>query len=148
MNTLLDESGVLVPFADDAMAECLRGFQWDALFWQRRAELNRSMGFYLFGHGLYEKALQPYVGLTGQGLLLRVPREFFNWTLRERLACLDARLADYLNTPSNCRSTRELTPVPLLGIPGWSQENASRAFYQNTDYFRAGRRALHNAEIG
>lgn len=140
MNTLLDESGVLVPCANEEMAELLRTFQWDVLFWQRRDELNANMGFYLFGHGLYEKALRPYVGLTGQGLLLPVPPEFFNWTLPQRLECLDAVLADYLDSPENCLSTRELTPVPLLGIPGWAAESESRAFYENEQYFRKGRR--------
>src|SRR5512146_1753018 len=52
-NTLLDESGVVVPYADEELAMLLRGFRWKELFWERRAELTGSMGFYLFGHGLY-----------------------------------------------------------------------------------------------
>lgn len=139
MNTLFDESGVVVPCADAALAESLREFRWKDLFWQRRPQVRRSMGFYLFGHGLYEKALNPYIGMTGQGLLLSVEQEFFDWPLTQRLAHLDKLLAEYLGSTQHCRDTRELTPVPLLGVPGWTNENETEAYYENTDYFRTGR---------
>ncbi len=58
-NTLLDESGVVIPYADEKLAEMLRGFRWKELFWEQRDEVMGGMGFYLFGHGLYEKALNP-----------------------------------------------------------------------------------------
>jgi hypothetical protein len=141
MNTLFDESGVVVPYADAQLADLLRGFGWKGLFWHRRAEVLHGMGFYLFGHGLYEKALKPYIGMTGQGLLLPVEAAFFGWPLEQRLQHLDEALARYLNDPQHCLDTRELTPVPLLGIPGWHAGNAGEAFYDNTDYFRPGRQS-------
>ncbi len=135
-NTLLDESGVIVPYADAALADKLRDFQWHSLFWQARARLQHGMDFYLFGHGLYEKVLNPYLGLTGQGLLVLVDPSFFNWPLAQRLLYLDQRVAEYLNVPEHCRDTRELTPVPLLGVPGWSAENSRESYYDNKAYFR------------
>ncbi|MBI5007351.1 MAG: DUF3025 domain-containing protein [Nitrosomonadales bacterium] len=140
-NTLLDESGVIVPCADAELAGLLRDFRWKELFWQRRADVRNSMDFYLFGHGLYEKALQPYVGMTGQGLLLPVRQDFFAWPLQQRLAHLDERLAEYLCVPEHCSSTRELTPVPLLGVPGWSKDNECESYYENSRYFRPGRQS-------
>ncbi|MFH2134290.1 MAG: DUF3025 domain-containing protein [Pseudomonadota bacterium] len=140
MNTLFDESGVVVPYADDSMADLLRGFSWNQLFWQRRSEIGRSMDFYLFGHGLYEKLLNPYIGLTGQGLLLKVERDFFDLPLPQRLRKLDDLIARYLDDPGHCLTTHELTPVPLLGIPGWAAENEHEIYYENTRYFRPGRR--------
>ena len=150
VSTLLDESGVIVAYsnansgADAGLAGLLRDFRWKELFWQRREQVGpqssrQAMGFYLFGHGLYEKALQPYVGMTGQGLLLAVEPAFFGWPLARQLAHLDRLLADYLAVPEHCRSTRDLSPVPLLGIPGWSADNADPAYYDNTSYFRPGR---------
>lgn len=139
-NTLLDESGVIVACANNELAELLRGFRWKELFWQRRAEVQSSMGCYLFGHGLYEKTLNPYIGMTGQGLLLPVEQAFFSWQQAQQLAYLDDLLVDYLSAPEHCRSTRELTPVPLLGVPGWAAENEDAAYYDNTRYFRPGRR--------
>jgi len=140
VNTLLDESGVIVAYADAELAELLRNFEWKELFWKRREQLGAAMGFYLFGHGLYEKALQPYVGMTGQGLLIQVEQGFFSWPAEQQLKHLDSLLADYLTTPGYCGSTHDLSPVPLLGVPGWEADNDCAAYYDNTSYFRPGRR--------
>jgi len=146
VNTLLDESGVIVVYADAELAGLLRDFRWKELFWQRRELVRpqssqRRMGFYILGHGLYEKALRPYVGITGQGLLLAAEPAFFSWSLARQLAHLDNLLAEYLAEPEHCRSTRDLSPVPLLGIPGWTADNDNASYYDNSAYFRPGRRA-------
>jgi len=39
VNTLLDESGVIVVYADAELAVLLRDFQWQELFWQRREQV-------------------------------------------------------------------------------------------------------------
>ena len=104
------------------------------------------MGFYLFGHGLYEKALQPYIGMTGHGLLIEVEQGFFSWPPAQQWEHLDSLLADYLAASGRCRNTRELSPVPLLGVPGWTAGNDSAAYYDNTVYFRTGRRMESTAE--
>ena len=140
MATLLDESGVIVVSANPELAEMLCAFQWKALFWHHRQQTVSQMGFFIFGHGLYEKALQPYSGMTGQGLLINVATAFFDLSLAEQLNFLDGRIAAYLDNVAHCQSTRELQPVPLLGVPGWSDENNCVEYYDNTDYFRAGRR--------
>jgi hypothetical protein len=140
MNTLFDESGVVVVCADAGLEALLRDFRWKELFWQRRGQVQAGMEFYLFGHGLYEKAMHPYLGLTGQGLVLAVEQAFFTWPLAQQLQHLDGLVADYLNAPEHCRSTRELTPVPLLGVPGWAADNDCAVYYDNTSYFRPGRR--------
>lgn len=140
MNTLFDESGVVVVCADAELAVLLRDFRWKELFWQRRDQVQTKMGFYLFGHGLYEKALNPYLGLTGQGLLLAVEQEYFAWSSNKQLEYLDRLVADYLIAATHCLSTRELNPVPVLGVPGWAAENDCAEYYDNTSYFRRGRR--------
>lgn len=136
MATLLDESGVIVVSADKMLGELLRGFRWKELFWQHRQRVREAMGFYVFGHGLHEKMLRPYVGMTGQGLLLDVEPAFFTWPLVEQMAHVDQRVAAYLADPAHCRSTRELQPVPLLGVPGWSEDNERESYYDNAAYFR------------
>jgi hypothetical protein len=140
-NTLMDESGVIVACANPELAQLLRDFHWCELFWQRRAEVRQQMGFYLFGHGLYEKAIQPYIGITGQGIIVDVAAEFFTWSHAAQLAHLDEKLATFWTNDKNCRTTRELNPVPLLGVPGWCAENNDASFYENTAYFRPGRRS-------
>ncbi len=140
MATLFDESGVIVACSKIHLANLLRNFKWKALFWLHRQDVVASMGFYIFGHGLYEKAIQPYIGMTGQGLIVQVEEEFFTWPIAQRMQYLDECVATYLNDSLHCRDTRELTPVPLLGIPGWSEQNKLAEYYDNRDYFRPGRR--------
>jgi hypothetical protein len=149
VNTLLDESGVIVPYSNNhsgkELAGLLRDFKWKELFWQQREQVRphaaqQAMDFYIFGHGLYEKALQPYIGMTGQGLLLAVEPAFFGWPLAQRLAHLDELLAKHLADAEHCRHPRDLSPVPLLGVPSWTADNEDPAYYDNTAYFRTGRR--------
>lgn len=139
MATLLDESGVIVACASPELGRLLGEFRWKDLFWTARATLPQTIDFCVFGHGLYEKLLQPYIGLTGQGLLLEVPSDYFAASVEQRAAHLDNLLAEYLDDPRHCLSTCELTPVPLLGIPGWAAGNATPDYYDNTTYFRTGR---------
>ena len=91
--TLFDESGVVVLYADDEMANLLQGFHWHELFWEERKSVNERMKFVVFGHSLYEKALKPYIGFTGKGLLIKVEERFFvqaTETLLENI-CREAR---------------------------------------------------------
>jgi len=47
VNTLLDESGVIVAYADSKLANLLRDFKWKELFWQSREQVRETMGFYI-----------------------------------------------------------------------------------------------------
>lgn len=40
---------------------------------------------------------------------------------------------------ADVESARDLSPVPLLGVPGWSADNCNESYYDNTAYFRSGR---------
>jgi len=60
--TLLDEGGVVVASSDPGLLGLLRDWRWKDLFWRNRARLATHMQFLLFGHAVYEKALQPFLG--------------------------------------------------------------------------------------
>ena len=137
--TLFDEGGVIVATSDSALAALLTGCAWRQLFWHRRAEVVQRMRFYLFGHALYEKALAPFTGVTGRGVIFKVEDVFFALPLAAQLAALDARLAARISDAARFTATRELTPVPVLGIPGWCEDNAREQYYDNLDYFRPAR---------
>jgi hypothetical protein len=141
--TLFDEGGVVVASCDDDLLGLLGEWKWKELFWTNRPRLLARMEFVLFGHALYEKALQPFIGITGRGILLKVERELLTAPAPERLAELDARLAAHLADDSRLRATRELAVVPILGVPGWCAENERESYYDNTDYFRPARRNPH-----
>ncbi len=138
--TLVDESGVIVVSSDADLLQDVRDFAWKRLFWERRERATKNMRWLLFGHALYEKALQPFLGITGHGVLLQVDHGFHMLTLVRQLDFIDGMLAGRIADPDLFRTTRELAPVPILGVPGWWPANNQSSFYDNTAYFRPGRR--------
>jgi len=132
--TIFDESGVIVVSSNARLINLLQAFRWEELFWQERANVISAMRFYVFGHGLYEKALNPYVGMTGKGICFEVPDGFFDQTLSKQLMEIDRLLEQRLL--DGFSSNADLTPVPLLGYPGWDKNNNNLAYYQNKNYFR------------
>ena len=139
--TLFDESGVIVAAADAALLQALRDFRWHELFWQQRARVRKAMRFIVFGHALYEKALRPYIGLTGHAVLVPVNATFLEWPLAQQISELDIMLAARLEDERDLSSPRVLAPLPVLGIPGWWAPNEDEGFYGNASYFRPGRRS-------
>lgn len=137
--THFDEDGVIVLSAEPALSELLRGFAWKELFWHRREEVRRSMRFLVFGHALYEKALAPFVGLTGKALVFDVGAAVPACEPSSLLAEADRLAALYALNPARMQAPAELAPLPVLGVPGWWPENEAAAFYDNRDYFRPGR---------
>jgi hypothetical protein len=134
--TLFDEGGVIVAATSRELLDLLRAFEWKELFWRRRDAVAANMRFYLFGHALYEKALQPFIGITGRGLCFDVGADFLRGPPVMQLSELDARVAAYIGAPDRLTATQNLAPVPILGVPGWCAENEFESYYGNTDYFR------------
>jgi hypothetical protein len=52
---------------------------------------------------------------------------------------VDALLAWHLFDPAAMLDTRELAPLPLLGIPGWCEDNRQEEYYDDREQFRPGR---------
>ena len=138
--TLFDESGVIVVSADAALLQMIRDFQWRQLFWTHRAAVVRDLRCLLFGHALCEKALAPYRGITGRGLLFAIDRDFLELSLPEQLTQIDSRLAAQITDPQALLRTEQLAPLPVLGVPGWCADNEDAAYYDDRTYFRPGRR--------
>ncbi len=138
--TLFDEDGIVVLSSDPELLELVRNFRWKELFWNRREQVRENMRFFLFGHALYQKALNPFIGMTGKAILLGASKEFLERPLRSQVADADRQLALYLWDASRIGKGRDLAPLPVLGVPGWWKDNEAGAFYDNTGYFRPGRR--------
>ena len=146
--TLFDEGGVIVASSEPDLLEMLRAFEWKRLFWRERPRVVERMRWLLFGHAVYEKALAPFVGITGRGLLFAVDPSLYALPLQAQMGALDARLAALIADETALNTTRDLAPVPILGVPGWWPANSTEAFYDNTDYFRAGRARKFSAVRG
>lgn len=137
--TLFDEEGVVVLSSDSTLLELVREFRWKELFWGRRQDVRERMRFLPFGHALYHKALGPFVGMTGKSVLLGVPEAFTSLSLDSQVAETDRLLAAHIWDRRRMAHGRELSPLPVLGVPGWWAENEQESFYENTRYFRPGR---------
>jgi hypothetical protein len=136
--TLLDESGAIVVSTDAQVLEDLHAFRWKRLFWQRRREFIAHARVYVFGHGLCEKALTPYVGLTAHALTIPTDNALDTATIGRELQIVDALAAGRIRD-GGLLTPQSLAPLPLLGVPGWWTENEREDFYDNGAYFRPGR---------
>jgi len=132
--TLFDESGVVVISSREDLVKLLQKHEWKQLFWEQREAVLSTMRFFVFGHGLYEKALNPYLGMTGKGIILQVDEIYFNQPLSEQIVVADKMLQTFLLQEKF--SSVDLTPIPLLGYPTWSSDNCNSVFYNNKQYFR------------
>ena len=121
--TLLDENGLLVASPNKKLLDLLRDKQWAELFWNARQEVVQDMRFVVIGHGLLEKCLNPFSGMTAKCLCLRA-----NQPTPETLESQAASIIE---------STQpfEMPPLPVQGIPGWG-DNASLETYLDTRVFR------------
>jgi hypothetical protein len=137
--TLFDEEGVVVLSSDAGLLELVREFRWKELFWKRREEVGKRMRFFLFGHALYHKALDPFVGMTGKAVLLNVPDAFAQLPLTSQIVETDRLLAAQVWDRTRMSHGREFSPLPVLGVPGWWGGNEQESFFENTGYFRPGR---------
>ena len=116
--TLIDEGGVIVACAQDSCAEIeslVRGFRWQALFWERRASLVREVRFVLTGHNAYEKALAPYAGITCKSLFLPIPRDLLTGKSTDLVAWLDAGAATWITALPDDAYPRQMAPLPVFG---------------------------------
>lgn len=128
--TMLDESGVWVISRDPDLHTLLAEHAWHALFWERRQAIGQAMQFVVVGHALLEKILAPYPSITGKCLMLRSQSLDPDAAEMQGLVALDA-----------IHSPRQLTPLPVQGIPEWDAANACATYYTNQAVFRPARRA-------
>jgi len=141
MLSLFDEGGVVILSSDESLLNHIRDFEWKKLFWERRDELDRNLRCVTFGHAMYEKGLRPYIGMTANAILLHVDQSVVDMRMDAQLAWVDEKLAEVFTEGSTYTKPRDLSPFPVLGMPGWMAENECEAFYDNAQYFRPGRKS-------
>ena len=135
--TLLDECGVVLCLEPGAVehAQLLRQHQWQHSFVTQRPDWWQYIRPVIFGHAIYEMATAPFIGLTAKAVFVEVPNGFSQWPVSEVYRYLDSLLLAQINGGILLDQT-QLTPLPVLGVPGWYQANNDNGFYHNTDYFR------------
>jgi hypothetical protein len=80
-------------------------------------------------------------------MLFTVTADFVSGDVESQRRALDSQVAQAL---SELTTPAMLSPLPVLGVPGWRRENENARFYDNTEYFRSARRKplFSNASAG
>jgi len=150
--THLDESGIIIACSDENLLEDLKNHCWQQLFvenrnrwWshqrrksshQRPQQGNKSIGAFVFGHGMYEKSFKPFIGFTGKAYCIKVDTGFYDNDKLTQYAILDKQLCHDIQRHNTLSNSEHLSPIPILGIPGWSDDNKAPEYYNNKNYFR------------
>ncbi|PLQ02307.1 DUF3025 domain-containing protein [Cupriavidus pauculus] len=134
--TLFDENAAIFVSQDASLFDALRGFAWHALFVSQREAWHTRCTVVPFGHALLEKLTQPYKSVTAHAWWIPAAPD-------TPLDQIDRRLAGSLGGAADTARLaggRSFAPLPVLGIPGWSDDNVYPSFYADTSVFRPGRR--------
>jgi hypothetical protein len=128
--TLFDENALLWVCDDPPLNGALREFDWQRLFVAMRERLAGSARAWVFGHALLEKLEAPYKSITAHAWVVPLPPH-------ADAARVDAALAARLGASPPDAS--DFCPLPVMGLPGWCEDNDQPAFYDDRSVFRRGR---------
>ncbi len=124
--TLLDESGVIVAGSNPDVLRSLVKRDWPSAFITHRPAWREEMKVLVCGHAILEKFLDPYKSLTAHALVLYAP----GYPSAETL---DGLLSEKLGRDGMLRSSADLSPLPLMGIPGWwAGSPQDQSFYRDS----------------
>ncbi|HEX4331160.1 MAG TPA: DUF3025 domain-containing protein [Usitatibacter sp.] len=137
--TLFDEGGVVVASSDVALLGLIRDFEWKALFWERRVDVEARMKFFAFGHACLEQSLAPYIGMVAKTVFVPVDELFHALPVESQVARVDELLAGHFASRVRFASPKSMAPMPVLGVPGWHFAAQDEAFYDDKDHFRGSR---------
>lgn len=135
--TLFDEGGVAVASSSPELLRLIVDFEWKELFWRRRGELAGRLSFLAFGHALFEKALDPFLGIVAKTVFVPVDELFASRPPEAQVAEADRLLAAHFANRARFLSPRSMAPLPVLGVPGWHPGTERESYYDDPAHFRA-----------
>lgn len=120
--TLIDESAVLLQCADPAVFEALDAHAWRRLLVEWRPRWGTDIRVLPFGHALLEKLTGPFKAITASVVPILSDAD------------ADAAAAAFVARPDLAPGL--LPHLPVLGIPGWCDDNTDPRFYDDPRVFR------------
>ncbi|MDN4501020.1 DUF3025 domain-containing protein [Alteromonadaceae bacterium BrNp21-10] len=139
--THFDECGVILAYSQSDIPMQLREHQWQKSFVEQRQQWGTNIEALIFGHANYEMLLQPYIGLTAKFIAIEVADDYWQSDLAARYELLDNALVALIK--QDCFAHKGImSPLPLLGVPGWWPENEFAEFYDNRGYFMPKRQSF------
>ncbi len=146
--TLFDESGVLVVSSNKEHLQTLAGRNWVSIFQKNALAWHDEIKVFVPGHALLEKFQKPYKALTAHALLLHVESSILELPRESMLEMLDNMLAEHLLAGAILATPASLSPLPLMGIPGWwAAEDQNDEFYADPQVFRLAQENSRKAPI-
>lgn len=136
--TIFDENAALLVVSDEGLIEKFRSHRWHEIFVSQRYVFDGECEVWLFGHALMEKLVRPYKAITAHAWPVIASKSFFSRDRAEKQAWMDEMVARHLERGL---STSDFTPLPVLGIPGWSQ-GQDASFYADAGVFRPKRQVI------
>lgn len=135
--TLLDESGAVLLASDREALQTLAERDWSSAFEGCGKAWGHTVVTVVCGHGLLEKFLQPYKSMTAHCLLCHCGSTESIRLAGDSLGTVDADLARLLSGDGRLTGPDMLSPLPLMGIPGWWPPGTQdRTFYEDETVFR------------
>jgi hypothetical protein len=87
------------------------------------AVAENRLQLWLFGHSIYEHALNPAIALVAKALVIQHAKALTDAEMQKHMANL-------IRAQQCLRDPQELRPIPLSGIPLWHSD------YQHVDFFQ------------
>lgn len=135
--TLWDECGVIVASTSDQVIHSLAQRNWRSSFQDSSHLWQDHVRVFICGHALLEKFLNPYKSITAHTVFVKVANDSLQNDRATLRMNLDKSLALKLGQGELIKTTADLSPLPLAGIPGWWKECAqNEQFYADTSVFR------------
>jgi hypothetical protein len=128
--TLFDENAVVWLCDDPAPARALAAFDWSTLFRLLRDPDAPRVTTWVLGHALLEKLEAPFKAITAHALPLALAADTAPDDVDSALA------ARWRDSPP---ASTDFCPLPVMGLPGWCEDNDRPGFYDDTTVFRGGR---------
>ncbi len=137
--TLWDENGAVLLTSNHSVTAALKNHDWQYLFVQLRAEWGVSIHPYCFGHGLLDALRNPHKGLCAKVKVVQVEDSAIHaMTTAAKSAHSTRHALDEMSLSiiQGLKSPRDFSPLPVMGIPGWFEENMALGFYDDASVFR------------
>jgi len=129
--TQFDEAGAIVVLRQPALLALWDAHDWETLFLGHRdAWRDGSIRLRVFGHALFEHALNPDMLLVSKTLVIVDEADGLG---EDRV---DQQVAAAIAAGRCLGDPQDLRPLPMSGIPGWHRRAQDAAFYRELPCFR------------
>jgi hypothetical protein len=126
--TLFDESGALLLTTEWSLCNALLQHDWRSLLLDQRGNWDARAKVLLLGHGLLDSMSKAHKGLCAKVVPVQVPSLDIELPELQRLLLF---VVEQLRAPGN------LSPLPVMGVPGWFRDSERPGFYDDSSVYRA-----------